>query len=106
MSDSEEEEAFVDDGGGLPEERGGAYHMHCRMYENQYPEIDEVVMVQVSSIAEMGAYVRLLEYNNIGARAMPPPPPPPDPLPPPAARPSPPSHPLHLPVGRSRAQRA
>jgi translation initiation factor 2 subunit 1 len=35
------------------------------MYENEFPEIDDVVMVQVSSIAEMGAYVRLLEYNNI-----------------------------------------
>ena len=37
----------------------------CRMYEEKYPEVDEVVMVQVKSIAEMGAYVSLLEYNNI-----------------------------------------
>jgi len=36
-----------------------------RMYEQQYPDVDEVVMVQVKSIAEMGAYVSLLEYNNI-----------------------------------------
>lgn len=35
------------------------------MYEQCFPEIDEVVMVQVKSIAEMGAYVQLLEYNNI-----------------------------------------
>lgn len=35
------------------------------MYEEKYPEVDEVVMVQVKSIAEMGAYVSLLEYNNI-----------------------------------------
>merc|ERR1719253_267024 len=46
------------------EEGGHAYRMNCRMYENQFPEIDDVVMVQVRSIAEMGAYVRLLEYNN------------------------------------------
>lgn len=39
--------------------------MNCRMYENEYPEVDEVVMVQVRSIAEMGTYVTLLEYNNI-----------------------------------------
>ena len=39
--------------------------MNCRMYAREFPEIDEVVMVQVSAIAEMGAYVRLLEYNNI-----------------------------------------
>ena len=54
----------------------------CRMYEQRFPEIDEVVMVQVrersdlvtlkfdvyakvKSIAEMGAYVELLEYDNV-----------------------------------------
>jgi len=37
----------------------------CRMYEKRYPEVDELVMVNVKSIAEMGAYVSLLEYNNI-----------------------------------------
>ena len=36
-----------------------------RMYESEFPEIDELVMVQVRSIADMGAYVSLLEYNNI-----------------------------------------
>ncbi|KAI9296727.1 hypothetical protein K502DRAFT_323652 [Neoconidiobolus thromboides FSU 785] len=35
------------------------------MYENKYPEVDEVVMVNVRSIAEVGAYVNLLEYDNI-----------------------------------------
>ncbi|KAI0244744.1 hypothetical protein L0F63_003502 [Massospora cicadina] len=39
--------------------------MSCRMYENKFPEIDEVVMVNVRSIAEVGAYVQLLEYDNI-----------------------------------------
>lgn len=37
----------------------------CRFYENKYPEVDEVVMVNVQQIEEMGAYVKLLEYNNI-----------------------------------------
>lgn len=36
-----------------------------RFYKEKYPEIDDVVMVNVRSIAEMGAYVHLLEYNNI-----------------------------------------
>lgn len=39
--------------------------MECRMYVEKFPEVDDVVMVQVKSIAEMGAYVQLLEYNNI-----------------------------------------
>ena len=37
----------------------------CRFYKHKYPEIEDVVMVNVRSIAEMGAYVNLLEYNNI-----------------------------------------
>ena len=54
------EEGGDEDGGSGP----SAYWMNCRMYANEFPEIDDVVMVQVTSIAEMGAYVRLLEYNN------------------------------------------
>ena len=38
---------------------------NCRFYENEFPAIDELVVVQVRQIAEMGAYVKLLEYNNI-----------------------------------------
>jgi len=37
--------------------------LRCRFYEAEFPEENECVMVQVVSIAEMGAYVRLLEYN-------------------------------------------
>lgn len=37
-----------------------------RFYKQKYPEVDEVVMVNVKAIdQEMGAYVELLEYNNI-----------------------------------------
>jgi len=35
------------------------------MYESKFPEIDDLVMVQVRSVAEMGAYVALMEYDNI-----------------------------------------
>jgi len=35
------------------------------MYEKKYPDVDDLVVVNVQSIAEMGAYVSLLEYNNI-----------------------------------------
>jgi len=35
------------------------------MYEQKYPEVEDLVMVKVKQIAEMGAYVSLLEYNNI-----------------------------------------
>lgn len=38
---------------------------HCRFYEAQFPEVDDVVMVSVRSIQDMGAYVHLLEYDGI-----------------------------------------
>lgn len=62
-----EEEDEVGEGEDMQSGEGGrgTYHVNCRMYENEFPEIDDVVMVQVRSIAEMGAYVALLEYNNI-----------------------------------------
>ncbi|POS78296.1 eukaryotic translation initiation factor 2 subunit alpha [Diaporthe helianthi] len=38
---------------------------NCRFYEEKYPEVDSFVMVNVKQIADMGAYVKLLEYDNI-----------------------------------------
>ncbi|KAJ5094360.1 Eukaryotic translation initiation factor 2 subunit alpha [Penicillium angulare] len=38
---------------------------NCRFYEEKFPEVDSYVMVNVKQIAEMGAYVKLLEYDNI-----------------------------------------
>ncbi|GAB4860238.1 hypothetical protein Ancab_011717 [Ancistrocladus abbreviatus] len=43
----------------------GGPNLECRMYEAKYPEVDMAVMIQVKHIADMGAYVSLLEYNNI-----------------------------------------
>ena len=40
-------------------------NLDSRFYENKYPEVESVVMVNVRNIADMGAYVSLLEYNNI-----------------------------------------
>jgi len=40
-------------------------HNNCRMYEEKYPNVDDLVMVQVKNVAEMGAYVSLLEYDGI-----------------------------------------
>ncbi|ORZ38374.1 translation initiation factor eIF2 alpha subunit, partial [Catenaria anguillulae PL171] len=37
----------------------------CRMYEAKFPELEDLVMVNVRQIADMGAYVRLLEYDDI-----------------------------------------
>jgi translation initiation factor 2 alpha subunit (eIF-2alpha) len=44
-----------------------------RYYEARYPEVDELVMVQVRQIAEMGAYVKLVRPstpNSPGVRAL------------------------------------
>jgi predicted RNA-binding protein with RPS1 domain len=44
-----------------PAQLGGV----TRFYEKAFPDLEECVMVNVKHIAEMGAYVQLLEYNNI-----------------------------------------
>lgn len=38
----------------------------CRFYSNEFPDIEDTVMVKVHKIGEMGAYVTLSEYNNKG----------------------------------------
>jgi translation initiation factor 2 subunit 1 len=35
-----------------------------RYYEQKYPEVDELAMVQVRQIAEMGAYVKLVSVKT------------------------------------------
>lgn len=35
-----------------------------RFYEKDFPEVDDIVVVQVKRIVDMGAYVSLLEYNG------------------------------------------
>lgn len=47
----------------VPSNGGGKFN--CRMYESPYPEVDDLVMVTVQQIADMGAYVTLNEYNNL-----------------------------------------
>jgi translation initiation factor 2 subunit 1 len=46
------------------EEESGV-NLECRMYEQKYPDVDDLVMVKVRHITEMGAYVTLLEYDHI-----------------------------------------
>lgn len=40
-------------------------NLDCRYYEQKYPDIESVVMVNVRNIADMGAYVSLMEFGNI-----------------------------------------
>lgn len=44
-----------------------------RYYEQRYPEVDELVMVQVRQIAEMGAYVKLVCRSPPSRDIQPPP---------------------------------
>ena len=48
--------------------QGGAAQnpkFRCRFYEQEFPKEEDVVVVQVNEIKSMGAYVSLLEYDNI-----------------------------------------
>lgn len=37
----------------------------CRMYENEFPKADDLVMCKIMETVDEGSYVELLEYNNI-----------------------------------------
>lgn len=39
--------------------------LNCRFYEKEFPKVDDVVMVKVVNINEMGVHVKLLEYDNL-----------------------------------------
>ena len=39
--------------------------MDCRYYNKELPEIEDVVLVQVKSLSDIGAYVSLLEYGKL-----------------------------------------
>jgi translation initiation factor 2 subunit 1 len=45
-------------------------NLDCRYYPNQFPEVEQLVMVKVKGVEEMGAYVQLLEYNKIEGMIM------------------------------------
>ncbi|KAG9128440.1 hypothetical protein FRC07_011197, partial [Ceratobasidium sp. 392] len=63
FEESAAKEAYkmFNEGNHLPHPRSS----EMRYYQQKYPEVDDLVMVQVRQIAEMGAYVKLLEYDNI-----------------------------------------
>eukprot|EP00501_MAST-03F_sp_TOSAG23-6_P000995 GSMAST32.ASY1.ANO1.1032.1 assembled CDS len=37
----------------------------CRYYKQRFPEVETLVMVNVKKVEALGAYVSLMEYNNI-----------------------------------------
>lgn len=39
----------------------------CRFYRNKVPEKDDIVYAEICKIHDVGAYVKLIEYNNIEA---------------------------------------
>jgi translation initiation factor 2 subunit 1 len=60
------EEEILKENGGFHIYTGDDHkNLECRFYENLYPDIESVVMVNVRNIADMGAYVSLMEYNHI-----------------------------------------
>lgn len=47
------------------EDAKGIQDITCRFYENKLPQKDDLVMCQIISYFDDGAYVELLEYNRI-----------------------------------------
>jgi len=38
--------------------------LHFRYYEQEYPQENDIVVVQIKEVVETGAYVSLLEYDD------------------------------------------
>ena len=64
------EEEVVDETGGITV--GGKLYRaatepdqmtRCRFYEDQYPSVEDLVMVRVRTVEKLAAYVNLIEYN-------------------------------------------
>lgn len=45
-------------------------NLTCRFYEERFPQLHEAVNTNVTSIGDMGAYVKLLEYNNVDGKLL------------------------------------
>ncbi len=39
----------------------------CRMYENKYPDIDDIIIAEVDEIHDYAIYCKLSEYNDLSA---------------------------------------
>ena len=39
-------------------------NLNCRFYRNEWPELGDLVVVEIRDVNEDGAYVKLLEYND------------------------------------------
>uniref|UniRef100_A0A6A7G4A1 Eukaryotic translation initiation factor 2 subunit 1 n=1 Tax=Hirondellea gigas TaxID=1518452 RepID=A0A6A7G4A1_9CRUS len=37
----------------------------CRMYRQEFPEVEDLVMVEITRLTETGVYAKLLEYNDM-----------------------------------------
>jgi len=47
------------------DEREDDESLCCRYYRNEFPEENELVVVKIRDVHDTGAYVNLLEYNEI-----------------------------------------
>ena len=43
--------------------------LSVRFYKEPFPDADDAVIATVTEIGEMGAYVKLLEFNNIPGKS-------------------------------------
>lgn len=48
----------------LEEPASNKVNLSVRFYEEEYPQMDEMVLAKIKEIEELGAYAHLLEYNN------------------------------------------
>ena len=67
MEHDQIEEKQIDSTSNADEQAGDDFDkedLQCRFYRNEWPNTEELVVVDINDVQETGAYLRLLEYNN------------------------------------------
>eukprot|EP01120_Amphizonella_sp_Union-15-10_P010481 TRINITY_DN419_c0_g2_i1.p1 TRINITY_DN419_c0_g2~~TRINITY_DN419_c0_g2_i1.p1 ORF type:complete len:374 (+),score=94.02 TRINITY_DN419_c0_g2_i1:154-1122(+) len=49
----------------IDENEFGTSSINCRFYENELPDVEQLVMVKITKVNEIGGFGQLLEYDNL-----------------------------------------
>lgn len=39
--------------------------LNCRYYQHKFPNVNDIIVVEVTSVEDLATYVTILEYDNI-----------------------------------------
>jgi translation initiation factor 2 subunit 1 len=67
MEDTQIDSSKVEDAASQEGNEFDKEDLQCRFYRQEWPSTEDLVVVEIGVVNEEGAYVRLIEYNNVEA---------------------------------------